>query len=199
MKRMKVIALAMALIMILAAAACTAPAAAKPESKADAPTASPAPDSLTTDRPVPEDTPANLLPDPEWKFSRTDYSETAAARKPLVITTVEQFRQDVLPELREANRADAEAAYNEEFFETKHLVAIWVTYSSGSVKPEIASVQKVGDQLVIVVTSRMDGDVGTADMATHMGLVALDNRAYPAELEVKLAGTGWDSGNTAEG
>lgn len=199
MKRMKVIALIMALIMILAAAACTSPNTDKPGSKADEPVATDAPDTLTTDKPVSDDTPVNFLPDPEWQFGRTDYSETAAARKPLVITTVEDFRRDVLPQLREALRADAEAAYNEEFFESNHLIAFWVTYSSGSAKPEVTSVEKTGDQIVITVNGRMDGEVFTCDMATHLGLVALDNRAYPTELEIKIVGTGWDSGKTAEG
>ncbi|MBQ2110985.1 MAG: hypothetical protein II191_04490 [Clostridia bacterium] len=198
-KTIAFIALLMALIMTLGAMACTSPNANKPGSKADEPTVSEAPDGLTTDKPVSDDTPVNLLPDPEWKFGRTDYSETAAARKPLVITTVEDFRRDILPQLREALRADAEAAYNEEFFESNHLIAFWVTYSSGSVQPEVTSVEKTGDQIVITVNGRMDGDVGTCDMATHLGLVALDNRAYPVDLEIKVVGTGWDHTNEAEG
>lgn len=59
---------------------------------------------------------------------------------------------------------EALAAYDEAYFETKALVLVKESVSSGSVKVGIASI----DDGVVTLSHELPGDAGTADMATWL-------------------------------
>lgn len=59
---------------------------------------------------------------------------------------------------------DALAAYDEAYFETKALVVVMETVSSGSIRVGIESIENG----VVTLSHEMPGQVGTADMATWL-------------------------------
>ena len=59
---------------------------------------------------------------------------------------------------------DALSAYDESYFETKALVVVLESVSSGSVKVGIESIENG----VVTLSHELSGDVGTADMATWL-------------------------------
>ena len=73
------------------------------------------------------------------------------------ITTLDQ-----LPDV------EALKGYDAEFFENNALVIVVETVSSGSVRLEIEAICLHGEDACVKVKRTMDGDVGTADMATWM-------------------------------
>ena len=126
---------------------------------------------------------------PEYEFHRIAYDyENGGKTEPEIITSTEDFELRVLPRLNDEARREASAKYNDEFFANNHLVVFTVTYSSGSVIPEVASVEMIDGAVTVTVEGKMNGDVGTADMATHLGIVALDNLHWPVGAPVKIAG-----------
>lgn len=58
--------------------------------------------------------------------------------------------------------------YDEAYFETKALLIIVDTVSSGSMRLEIGNITLRGDTASVTLDRKMDGDVGTADMATWL-------------------------------
>ena len=65
---------------------------------------------------------------------------------------------------------DVEAlkGYDAEFFENHALLIVVETYSSGSVQVELEDIRVSGDAAVVSLKRTMNGDVGTADMATWL-------------------------------
>ena len=58
--------------------------------------------------------------------------------------------------------------YDEAYFETKALLIVVETLSSGSVQVDLESILVDGDTATVNIKRTMEGDVGTADMATWM-------------------------------
>ena len=58
--------------------------------------------------------------------------------------------------------------YDESYFETKALLIVVETLSSGSVQVDLESILVEGDTASVNIKRTMTGDVGTADMATWM-------------------------------
>ena len=73
------------------------------------------------------------------------------------ITSVEQ-----LPDV------EALAGYDAEYFENHALLIVVETYSSGSMQVELEDIRVSGDTAVMSLKRTMDGEVGTADMATWL-------------------------------
>lgn len=73
------------------------------------------------------------------------------------ITSVEELPEE-----------EALQGYDEAFFETKALILVVETVSSGSVRLEIDRVTCQGDTATVTLSRSMSGDVGTADMATWL-------------------------------
>ncbi len=73
------------------------------------------------------------------------------------ITSVEQ-----LPDV------EALAGYDAEYFENHALLIVVETYSSGSMQVELEDIRVSGDTAVVSLKRTMDGEVGTADMATWL-------------------------------
>ncbi len=125
----------------------------------------------------------------DFEFHRIAYDyETGGKTEPEIITSAEDFALKVLPRLSDEAKRAASEKYNEDFFKNNHLVVFTVTFSSGSVIPEVTSVEDVDGTVTVTVGGRMDGDVGTADMATHLGIVALNNLRWPVNAPVNVIG-----------
>lgn len=126
----------------------------------------------------------------EYVFHRVEYHSGDDQKKiePTVISNSREFAELVLPNLPEADRRAAEEKYNDAFFEKYHLVMFFVTYGSGSVKPTVKSAEYADGKVVITVEGVMEGEVGTCDMATHIGIVVLANDRYPLDSEVVVEG-----------
>ncbi len=124
----------------------------------------------------------------DYKFWRIayDYENGNSKPAPIVITNVKDFDQFVVSRLPEAQKKAALETYNDEFFGKNHLIMFTVTFSSGSVVPEVTAVEDVDGTVTVTVNGRMDGDVGTADMATHLGIVVLDNMRWSADAPVAV-------------
>ena len=60
------------------------------------------------------------------------------------------------------------AGYDAAYFENRALLLVIVTETSGSVQTEIASIQVTENMASVYVRRSMEGDVGTADMATWL-------------------------------
>lgn len=58
--------------------------------------------------------------------------------------------------------------YDETYFETKALLIVVETLTSGSVQVELEAIRMEGDTANVHIKRTMEGDVGTTDMATWM-------------------------------
>jgi len=58
--------------------------------------------------------------------------------------------------------------YDEAYFQTKALLIVVETLSSGSIQVELEAIVRRGDTANVVIRRTMSGEVGTADMATWM-------------------------------
>lgn len=70
--------------------------------------------------------------------------------------------------------------YDEAYFETKALLIVVETLSSGSVQVELDSILLEGDTAIVSLKRTMSGEVGTTDMATWM-LWAEVSREYDCQ------------------
>lgn len=188
MKRINVIvAIALAAAMCLTFAACTA-----------------SPKSDNTVTPAPADG-GNLKPDPvgntETSAPITDKekltaisefvrvgSDTQLGFEPLVITSAQQFADKVLPMLGTESRALVERKYNDEFFSKNHLIVFAMELSSGSMIPEVQDVTYKDGLVDVTVGGRMEGEIGTCDMAYYIGMLTLENSRYPSDAKVTVHG-----------
>ncbi|MBO4878908.1 MAG: hypothetical protein J5544_01460 [Clostridia bacterium] len=186
---------ALALTIILAASAALACALAgvdlNGQNVTEKPTAAPIGEVIDGDKPVGiPDAPAIDLNGYSGEFIRIpyEYESELHGAAPVVVTSLEQFRSEVLPGIGEAERGAAEAKYTEDFFKTRHLVVFHVVFSSGSAVPELTMVERNDGVVNIAVQGRMEGDVGTCDMAEYLCLVSLDNAVFPADYKVEVKG-----------
>jgi len=77
------------------------------------------------------------------------------------------------------------AGYDEAYFAEKALLLVIVTEGSGSIRPQICSVKTDDQTATVYLDHSMEGDVGTADMATWLLWVELE---AGLEYQWKLAG-----------
>ena len=84
---------------------------------------------------------------------------------------------------------DALAAYDEAFFRDHALILVCETVGSGSVQLAIDGAYKNGEQISVVLSHHMPGDVGTADMATWL---------LWAEVTPGLENCQWELHNAAQ-
>ena len=176
----------------LAALFAASLAACKPQDQGDStPTPTPAPLA-----PIGEGIEMKVTPDPNanpvsvhdlygysYRFIRIPYSEAANSMAPIVITDVEKLREVVTENrsssaVRKNSGDDFLKQYDEEFFKRNYILAFNLTFSSGSVVPK--------------------GDVGTADMASHMCLLSLDAERFPENSTFKITGAGTVQGVDAK-
>ena len=134
-----------------------------------------------------------------YQFIRIPYSETANSMDPIVITDTEKLREVIVERLSSSSMSKASEddylkQYNDEFFKTNYLLAFNLTFSSGSVVPKVASVNHENGVVTIVTEGKMEGDVGTADMASHMCLLALSAEKFPATSTFSITGAGTPQG-----
>jgi hypothetical protein len=122
----------------------------------------------------------------EAEFFRIAYEYEGGKAKPVVITNAADFASVVLPNLSGETKDAACAKYGEDFFKNHHLIVFKVVFSSGSVIPEVTGVELADGTVTVNVGGRMDGDVGTCDMAEHLGIVALDNLHWPVDAPVSV-------------
>lgn len=132
---------------------------------------------------------------------RIAYSESAAKKPMKVINTAEEMKA-YFESVAGAKTGDKELREfiekcDEDFFKTHFLVGYNQTFSSGSIAPIVKSVEVNDGKLVITVGGAMEGDVGTADMATHLCVLLIDRALFSPELPVTVAGDGY-YGNTGE-
>ena len=192
-KTMKILSKAIAALVLVAvsvtSAACTAskPQTAVGENATTAPTQD---TELTTEAPAPEMTERYAI----GEFFRVDYSESAASLAPKVITTADQFAETVLPQVNEEKRDALRSAYNEEFFKDHHLITFFVTYGSGSIIPQVSSVETENGSIAVSVVGTHEGDILTCDMATHLCLLSVDNVHFPIDAPVVVSGQGVSGG-----
>ena len=98
--------------------------------------------------------------------------------EPIVIRDEETFKTEVLPLSPGAQaRADAEAAYNAEFFQKYFVVAAKFYVSSGSTSFKLSGVTTFNGNINISIASGVNG-VGTGDMATFLGIISLSLDKY---------------------
>ena len=154
----------------------------------------------------------NLKPDPgtdlnlpastgrgySFSFVRVDYVDGQNIGGYELIDTAKKFAELVLPMLPEADRGDAQTKYTDEFFKTHYIIRFFQDYSSGSIKPEVTAVAVENGELVITTEGKMEGDVGTCDMARHMGIVTLERSMFSIDLPVRINGAGTFNGGTTK-
>lgn len=190
MKRSVIItAAALMLALAISLTACTVSPGARttPEPKND--------EKITLDpaaTPEHED-PAGVIAGPGYgyEFIRVGWSDTIGSRPVQVISDTETLNKLLLPEFEGEVRSELAAKYNDEFFKNNHIVMFVVTYGSGSIRPVVENVETVDGAVVITVDGKMDGEIGTCDMAAHIAIVSLDNSRFPAESTVKVDGSGF--------
>ena len=106
--------------------------------------------------------------------------------EPVVIRDEETFKTEVLPLIPGAQaRADAEAAYNAEFFQKYFVVAAKFYVSSGSTSFKLSGVTTFNGNINISIASGVNG-VGTGDMATFLGIISLSLDKYDPEMPVNI-------------
>ena len=106
--------------------------------------------------------------------------------EPIVIRDEETFKTEILPLIPGAQaRADAEAAYNAEFFQKYFVVAAKFYVSSGSTSFKLSGVTTFNGNINISIASGVNG-VGTGDMATFLGIISLSLDKYDPEMPVNI-------------
>lgn len=120
-----------------------------------------------------------LVPDAEFTFPEAPAIPTmpAAAGETLAFENPGKVRLSYtgnrsyvkyITSVEELPDEEALQGYDEAFFETKALILVVETVSSGSVRLEIESIVTDGDTATVTLSRAMPGDVGTADMATWL-------------------------------
>lgn len=103
-----------------------------------------------------------------------------------MIRDEETFKTEVLPLIPGAQaRADAEAAYNAEFFRKYFVVAAKFYVSSGSTSFKLSGVTTFNGNINISIASGVNG-VGTGDMAAFLGIISLSLDKYDPEMPVNI-------------
>lgn len=196
----------------LAALFAASLAACKPQDQGDStPTPTPAPLA-----PIGEGIEMKVTPDPNanpvsvhdlygysYRFIRIPYSEAANSMAPIVITDVEKLREVVTENrsssaVRKNSGDDFLKQYDEEFFKRNYILAFNLTFSSGSVVPKVTGVTNENGVVIVVTAGTMEGDVGTADMASHMCLLSLDAERFSENSTFKITGAGTVQGVDAK-
>lgn len=153
----------------------------------------------TTPDPSADQGNVHSLEDYDYNFVRIAYSESANSMEPYAVTSVAEL-ENALENVEFSTSARSAVGknellklYDEEFFKSSYILVFNVTFSSGSVVPKIKSVSVDNGVVNVTTEGRMEGDVGTSDMASHMCLLALSSEEYPAAggFSVTGAGTAW--------
>lgn len=133
------------------------------------------------------------------QFIRIPYSETANSMTPYVVKSAEDLRKTLNEALNDNASGSARSSetvedymkdYSEDFFKSHYILVFNLTFSSGSVVPNVKSVKMDNGVVTVETEGIMNGDVGTADMASHMCLLSLDAERYPETSSFKLTGSG---------
>lgn len=144
------------LLAVLLLAGCQSPAVETTAAPTVAPTQAEVPES------IPQETVSDNVKTGQLAFAnpgktRITYTPTGAQSFVRYVTSVEE-----LPDV------EALAGYDAAFFEEKALLILVETVASGSVKLEIEGIRVDGDSAIVSLKRTMEGDFGTADMATWM-------------------------------
>lgn len=202
--------IAAALLLAMLSAFTFACKPQNPTPQNDVPSTAPQGDQIPDENTVKVTLDPNATPAPvvnvngySYEFVRINYSENANGAEPVVITGTEQLRDAIDNNLFSGARSRASAdeflrRYDEEFFKTNYLLVFNLTFSSGSVIPKIKSVTLENGVVNIVTEGEMNGDVGTADMASHMCLLALDPAKFPASSTFSVSGAGTVNNGSAK-
>ncbi len=106
--------------------------------------------------------------------------------EPVVIRDAETFKTEVLPLIPgDQARADAETAYNAEFFQKNFVVAAKFYVSSGSTSFKLSGITTFGGKINISIASGVNG-VGTDDMAAFLGIISLSLDKYDPKMPVNI-------------
>ncbi|GEM_PF-3364327 len=187
----------------LAALFAASLAACKPQDQGGSTTPTPAPlapinggnEMKVTPDPNATPVPVHDLYGYSYRFIRIPYSETVNSVPPIVITNAEKLRE-VITEYRSSTAASRASVdddlkqYDEAFFKSNYILAFNLTFSSGSVVPKVTGVTNENGVVTVVTAGTMEGDVGTADMASHMCLLSLDAERFPENSTFKITGAG---------
>jgi hypothetical protein len=182
-------------------------AACKPQEHGDS-SATPAPAShapisgdIAKITPDPNSTsaPAHNLSRYSYQFVRIPYSAAANSVEPVVVTGAKQLRELVNERTASGmtSKTDAEdylKQYDDEFFKSSYVLVFNLTFSSGSVVPKVTGVDVENGVVTVTTEGTMDGDVGTADMASHMCLLSLNAEKFPETSTFKIMGAGTAQG-----
>lgn len=131
-----------------------------------------------------------------YRFIRIAYSNTASSMTPFVVNSAESLRTALNSALSTGARTSASYLdeymkdYGEDFFKDHYILVFNLTFSSGSVVPAVKSVTLEDGVVNVVTEGTMEGDVGTADMASHMCLLSLDANSFPETSAFNVSGVG---------
>ena len=159
-------------------------------------------DAKVTAGPIPTQLPMQKLDGYSYQFVRIAYNASASSMKPYVISSVDALREALVSSLPTTSKDDSNLdaylkEYDEEFFKSNYILVFNLTFSSGSVVPSIKSVKLDNGTVMIETAGNMSGDVGTADMASHMCLLALDADRFPVNSSFSVTGVGTADASTA--
>lgn len=163
--------------------------------KPSSPSAKPQEAEKLTEAPIESGEPTRKGEGWTAEFFRIGFSSDASKRAPVVIKNAEELKKavNISSKSKSSDNTMAEftAACDEEFFKTHHIVSFCLTFSSGSIQPSVSGVEVKDGKLVISVGGTMQGDVGTDDMATHLGMLVLDSSRFDSSLPIDLGGAGY--------
>lgn len=128
-----------------------------------------------------------------YRFIRVPYSYGAASPKPELITDRERLVALVGEATASMSRTVQLEGYDDGFFKDRAIVAFTLTFGSGSAKPMVTAVDITGDTITVTANGKMEGDVGTTDMASHLGLLVVEKSGVPKNSKIVI-----DCGNPGE-
>ena len=154
--------------------------------------------------------PPNITPMPvhnmdgySYRFIRIAYSAGASSVTPLVVNSKDGLRTALSKALSSSARSTLSVDeymkdYDEAFFEKNYILVFNLTFGSGSVVPEVKNVTIENGVVTVLTEGTMEGDVGTADMASHMCLLSLDANRFPETSTFNVSGIGTTQGTNTQ-
>ena len=117
---------------------------------------------------VTESIPAETDPDAAAKLPQAGELGFANPGKARIAYTGNRSYVQYVTSVEDLPDEKALSGYDAAFFESGALLIVVETVNSGSVQLEIESIKLSGNTAEVCVKRTMDGDIGTADMATWM-------------------------------